>query len=108
MSILGALLTLCLLICLASAQQILGAEPDIDFSNAGFMNRLQLKFKLSVSTSTTDYLVIAFPFPLHAALTAGFSRPATLSVPKNLYLSWSLLYANGSTEARSHPAFIYT
>lgn len=54
-----------------SSAQILGSDPILDFSNSGRMTELKLQFRLSRSLTSSDYIKLVFPFPLHARLTAA-------------------------------------
>ena len=54
----------------------------MDYSNAGYVTLIKIKFKLDNNLTDSDYLKIIFPFPLHSDLTAAYSRPISLSKPR--------------------------
>lgn len=91
---------------LAECGQIFASEPEIDFSAIRKMQNIKFAFKLETELSTTDFIKVVFPFPIHYSLTPQVEQSISLATPDNLELFWREINDNVVSATQS-PTLIY-
>jgi hypothetical protein len=85
------LLLLLLLVWVTYGGRILGGDVVVNYANAGSMTQLSFSFMLSNSITTTDYLLVSFPFPFHSQLIPAFPANEGLSSPFGLIVTYQYM-----------------
>jgi hypothetical protein len=82
----------------SGAGHIATKDPRLDYSNAGFIERITVPFQLQTGILAAEFAQLVFPYSIHESVITNDPRvPAGFQVPTGLQITWQTYASCGAT-----------
>ena len=106
-TILALLLFAPFLTMVSGAGHIATKDPRLDYSNAGFIERITVPFQLQTGILATEFAQLVFPYSIHESVITNDPRlPVGFQLPTGLQITWQAYSSCGGT-GTVNPVFVF-